>query len=87
MGKMEIQFGNNLRAQRKKLGLTQEQLAEKLGYDRSTYSYYEIGRTEPSISTLCKLSRIFGVTLDQLVYPQPDGSAMKDAKNPPLDCK
>lgn len=49
---------------RKKKGLTQQQLADKLGVTRSTVSNYEIGRRRPSIQDLINLSNIFGVHLD-----------------------
>ena len=72
MDTISKRFGDNLRAQRKKLGLTQQQIADELNIDRSTYSYYELGRTDPSIATLCKLTQIFGITADQLINPQPN---------------
>ena len=38
-------IGKNLKAKRKKRGLTQEQLAEKMGTDRTTISRHESGKT------------------------------------------
>ena len=40
-------LGKNIREQREKAGLTQEQLAEKIGYDRSTLAKWENGTKEP----------------------------------------
>lgn len=42
-------------------GYTQKQVADLLGVDRSTYSYYELGRINPDIKTIMKLSEIFKV--------------------------
>lgn len=64
---MNKNFGNNLRKQRTRLGLTQQQVAEKLNIDRSTYSYYELGRTSPSVEMLYELILLFGVSADELL--------------------
>ena len=60
-------FGTRLRKHRIRLGLTQQQVAEKINVDRSTYSYYELGRTTPSIETLYELTKLFGVSADELI--------------------
>ena len=52
---------------RKQRGLTQEQVAKALGIDRSSYTYYELGRTEPSVESLLKISKLFGVSVDVLL--------------------
>jgi len=50
------ELGENLRFIRERLDLTQEDLARILCIDRSTYAYYETGKTLPSIFYLIKLS-------------------------------
>lgn len=54
---------------RKELGLTQEQLAEKLGigYTRTAISAWEVGRNEPSNSDTIKIADFFGVSTDYLL--------------------
>lgn len=54
---------------RKELGLTQEQLAEKLGmgYTRTAISAWEVGRNEPSNSDTVKIAEFFGVSTDYLL--------------------
>ncbi len=52
---------------REELGLTQKQLADYLNVTRSTYSYYETGKILPSIQSLIKLSKIFGVLCDYIL--------------------
>lgn len=64
---MSNYFGERLRKHRIRLELTQQTVAEKLNVDRSTYSYYELGRTTPSIGTLYELTRLFGVSADELI--------------------
>ena len=44
-----------------KFGYTQKQVADLLGVDRSTYSYYELGKIKPDVKTIMKLSEIFKV--------------------------
>ncbi|GEO05794.1 hypothetical protein AAE02nite_34580 [Adhaeribacter aerolatus] len=58
---------SNLKFLRKKNGLTQAQLAEKLNIKRSLIGAYEEGRAEPRLSTLVNISRLFDISLDQFV--------------------
>ena len=65
--KMKTKIAENIRFYRKQLGLTQEQLAEKLCEKKSLISNYENGYSTPDVITLCRLAKIFDVTLDELV--------------------
>jgi transcriptional regulator with XRE-family HTH domain len=49
-------FGKNLRAARKDLGLTQEQVAERSGVQAGEVSRIERGKRDPRVSTLEKLA-------------------------------
>lgn len=60
-------FKDKLKKLRINSGLSQEQLANKLGYARTTISAYEIGRNEPSYEDLKKISKIFSITIDELL--------------------
>ena len=60
-------LSHNLRAFRTKCSLSQLQVATALGVDRSTYSYYEIGKTQPHPDTLLRLARLFNVSVDALL--------------------
>lgn len=64
---MDKIFCENLKYLRKDLGLTQKQVAEKLGVVESCYANWEQGRTEPSIVMLRRLSEIFKVSIDELI--------------------
>jgi len=52
---------------RKKDGLSQETLAEKLGVSRQSVSKWETGEATPEVSKLVVLSKLFGVTTDYLL--------------------
>ena len=56
-----------LREIRKEKKLTQEDLGKYLNVKQATYSGYEIGISEPTIDTLCKLADMYQVSLDYLV--------------------
>lgn len=58
------ELGNFLKMCRENLGLTQDQVAEVLHVDRSTYAYYELKRI-PSFETLLKLSALFRVPIQE----------------------
>lgn len=58
----------NLRQLRMDCGLTQEQAAEKLHIARQTLSSYESGRTRPDVEMLVRLSEVYGVDLDTVLY-------------------
>lgn len=59
--------GDVLRSLREQNGLTQKQVSEIMKIDRSTYSYYETGRTVPDMYTLAVLSRIYNITPEYMM--------------------
>ena len=63
---MDKQFCDNLKNIRKVCGKTQKQIADELGVIESCYANWEQGRSEPSISTMRELCKIFDVTFDEL---------------------
>lgn len=60
-------IGERLRYLRMANRLTQREVADILKIHRTTYAYYETGRSNPDLETLSALSRIFGVSIDFLV--------------------
>lgn len=64
---MKTKIAENIKFFRKQMGLTQSELASKLCAKKSLTSNYETGYSTPDIYTLCKLSEIFDVSLDDLV--------------------
>ena len=61
-----MEIGKKIMNLRKKNGLSQEELAEKVDVARQTISKWELGETSPDIKQAKKLARIFKVSLDEL---------------------
>ena len=72
---MEETLGKRISANRKRLGLTQDQLAERLGVTAQAVSKWENDQSCPDIGTLPKLAEIFDITTDELL-----GSAPREKK-------
>lgn len=60
-------FQNIFRQLRLSSGLTQVEIAEKLGISRSTIGMYETGAREPDFDTLEKIADFFNVDIDYLL--------------------
>ena len=69
---MSKDLGKVLRALRDNCGLTQRQMADALHIERSTYTYYELGDTEPDLKTINKIAKILNVDVD-MILPDDDG--------------
>lgn len=62
-----MSLGSNLFNARKKRGLSQEGVAEKLGVSRQTISKWELDETLPDIYQSKKLANLYGLSLDELI--------------------
>ncbi len=62
-----MSLGNSLFHARKKSGLSQEKVAEKLGVSRQTISKWELDETLPDIWQSKHLSNLYHVTMDELI--------------------
>lgn len=62
-----MNLGNSLFHTRKKCGLSQEDVAEKLGVSRQTISKWETNETIPDIRQSKKMAMIYGISLDELI--------------------
>lgn len=60
-------LGEKIAEQRKKLGLSQEELAEKLNISQKSISKYELGDRKPQYKVLVRMAEYFGVTVDYLL--------------------
>lgn len=60
-------LGNNLFDARKKKGLSQEEVAGKLGVSRQTISKWETDETLPDIRQSKRLAVLYGLSLDELI--------------------
>lgn len=76
------EFGNYLYALRRGAGMTQQELAEKLGVTNRTISKWETGETFPETSQLVPLADLFHVTVDELL--RGCGSVERTAPDPGL---
>ena len=61
------QFGANLRRIRRKYGLTQEDLAHRVGMDVSYLSELENGRKEPCLRKMKEIAQALAVPLSRLL--------------------
>ena len=59
-------FGQNLRFYRTAAGYAQSAVAREIGRSRTTYTYYETGRNEPSVRSLYIIARFLGVPMEYL---------------------
>lgn len=62
-----VNFGNKLKTLRTEAGMTQKELADRLGITKSVVSYYELQERTPSPDVLIRLADIFHVTTDYLL--------------------
>lgn len=62
-----VNFGNTLKELRQKAGMTQKDLASKVGVTKSVISYYELSERTPSPEMLMKLAAVFHVSTDFLL--------------------
>ena len=62
-----MSLGSSLFQARKKSGLSQEEVAGKLGVSRQTISKWELDETLPDIRQSKKLSNLYHLTLDELI--------------------
>ena len=67
----EIIRNEIIRQLRKERGFTQQQVADYLHIDRSTYAYYESGRSKLNIDIVVKLAHFYQVRYAALLGPEP----------------
>lgn len=61
-------LGKKVQKLRKEMGLSQEELAHQLGISRVYMGFIEQGRETPSLKLLMKMSRKFGVRVEDLFH-------------------
>ena len=60
-------FSQNLQKLRSEKNLSQEQLADKIGVSRQTISAWESGKASPELDKITAISKLFSVSIDELV--------------------
>lgn len=73
-------ISKNIAALRAKCGLTQLELAEKLNYSDKAVSKWERGESLPDISAFFEMSKIFGVSIDDIVNAEEMEKVYKKTK-------
>lgn len=85
-------LGENLTFLRKNKKLKQDEMLTAIGINRSTWSNYENGLTEPNLDTIVRISEFFSITIDDLLkidvgsdvhLTTLDGRSKKQAKSTP----
>lgn len=93
-----LALNENIRRLRRAAGLSQEELAGRLGVSRQSVSLWEQGETNPTVENIYAMTEVLGVSFDELMAepaepkPIPDGEAvtarsydelMREAASPP----
>lgn len=60
-------IGENIKKYRKKMGITQRELAEKCGYATGTIQQYELNKRKPNIETIKSIAKALGVLPGDLI--------------------
>ena len=76
-----MKFNEKLIMLRKQHNLSQEQVAEKLGVARQTISKWELGETTPEMDKLIIISKLYDITLDELMKEDNEGKNVNDPNN------
>jgi transcriptional regulator with XRE-family HTH domain len=73
-------YGERIAQLREKHGLTQEDLAGKIGISRASLSHYETSRREPDYDTITKIATLFRVSTDYLLGRTNDSDKQLDTE-------
>ena len=74
-------ISRNIKKYRTAKNFTQDELARQLFVTRQTISGWENGRTQPDIETLCRLSEIFEVSVEDLIYGEKRFSSAEEQES------
>lgn len=84
---MTLETANRLYELRKKHNLSQEELAEKLGVSRQAVSKWERSEASPDTDNLIALAKIYGLSLDELIYGAKEEKAEENTAEPQEETK
>lgn len=73
----QVLLSERIQRERSRSGLTQEELARRLGVSKAAVSKWECGQSMPDISLLPKIASLFSITMDQLFGYEPIASEKK----------
>ncbi|SDX03732.1 Transcriptional regulator, contains XRE-family HTH domain [Alicyclobacillus hesperidum] len=75
-----MNLGERMAFIRKKKGLTQQDVADKLGISRGTYAHYEINKREPDLDMLKRIASVLGVTISHLIGDDPPSVSSEESE-------
>ena len=75
-------ISENIRFYRKTNNMSQDELAEKLGVSRQSISFWENGQTQPTLENVIALAKIFNISSDALLSPDPAPAGANTEKAP-----
>lgn len=84
---MTLETANRLYELRKKNNLSQEELAEKLGVSRQAVSKWERSEASPDTDNLIGLAKIYGLSLDELIYGKKEEKKEETQEEPKDETK
>jgi transcriptional regulator with XRE-family HTH domain len=88
-GGTKLDYGKRLKSLRDSRNLSQQELADRLRLNRSTYARYELNQTQPDLDTLKKIADFYDVSVDYIMErtdvrnpdKQPEGRFFYDLDN------
>lgn len=85
---MNIEIANRLRQMRNKNGLSQEELAAKMGVSRQAVSKWERAEASPDTENLILLAKLYGISIDELLNTNiPSGTYGQQASSSGISLK
>lgn len=72
---MSVMLSEQIRLCRKRAGLSQEELADRLEVSRQAISKWEMGQSTPDPEKIVRMSELFGISTDELLKAQPAPAA------------
>ena len=83
---MNIEIANRLYQYRKSMGISQEELAARIGVSRQAVSKWERAEASPDTDNLLELSKIYGVSLDEMLRGEEEAEPQTEpADSEPAD--
>ena len=75
---MNIETANRLYQYRKKMGISQEELAARIGVSRQAVSKWERAEASPDTDNLIELAKVYGLTLDELLQGKDEEASSEE---------
>lgn len=80
-----MKLSENIYSQRRRLSMSQEQLADSLGVSRQAVSKWETGEAVPELDKLTAIAQLFGISIDALVHGEEEKKHEQTENTPAQD--